>query len=84
MPVCAHGHGGCDDISGDTRLVRGLPFGSMPLVRPPPSMPEDIVRREDQEMARATRRQGGGQQRQRGFSRVRTAQLGVHTIFLQI
>jgi len=47
-------------------------------------MPEGIVQREGEEMARATRRQGGGQQRQRGSSRVRTAQLGVHTIFLQI
>ena len=84
MPVYKHGHGGCDDSSGDTRLARGLPFGSMPLVRPPPPMPEDIVLREGEEMARATRRQGGGQQRQRGSSRVRTAQLGVHTIFLQI
>src|SRR5215831_15929638 len=47
VPVCEHGHGGCDDSSGDTRLARGLPFGSMPLVRPPPPMPEDIGRRED-------------------------------------
>ena len=84
MPVYKHGHGGCDDISGDTRLARGLPFGRMPLVRPPHPMPEGIVQREGEEMARATRRQGGGQQRQRGSSRVRTAQLGVHTIFLQI
>jgi transposase len=38
-------------------------------------MPEGIVQREGEEMARATRRQGGGQQRQRGSSRVRTAQL---------
>jgi len=35
VPVCEHGHGGCDDSSGDTRLTRGLPFGSMPLLRPP-------------------------------------------------
>ena len=33
------------------------------------------VQREGEEMARATRRQGGGQQRQRRSSRVRTAQL---------
>ena len=30
VPVCQHGHGGCDDNNGDTRLARGLPFGSMP------------------------------------------------------
>src|SRR6266516_7718615 len=35
VPVCAHGHGGGDDSSGDTRLARGLPFGRMPVVRPP-------------------------------------------------
>ena len=40
VPVCEHGHGGCDDISGDTRLARGLPFGRMLLLRPPPPMPE--------------------------------------------
>src|SRR5690349_7957761 len=43
VPVCEHGHGGCDDSSGDTRLARGLPFGSMPLIRPPRPMPEGIV-----------------------------------------
>src|SRR5438093_6679962 len=47
----------------------------MPLVRPPHPMPKGIVQREGEEMARATRRQGGGQQRQRRSSRVRTAQL---------
>jgi hypothetical protein len=34
VPVCTHGHGGCDDSSGDTRLGRGLPFGRMPCVLP--------------------------------------------------
>lgn len=43
VPVCEHGHGGCDDISGDTRLARGLPFGRMPWIRPPRPMPEGIV-----------------------------------------
>jgi transposase len=38
-------------------------------------MPEDIVRREDQEMAQATRRAGRGQQQKRRVSRVRAAQL---------
>ena len=38
-------------------------------------MPEDIVRREDQEMAQATRRAGRGQQQKRRASRVRAAQL---------
>jgi transposase len=38
-------------------------------------MPKGIVQREGEEMARATRRQGGGQQRQRRSSRVRPAQL---------
>ena len=38
-------------------------------------MPEDIVRREDQEMARATRRAGRGQQQKRRSSRARAAQL---------
>src|SRR5438128_6896667 len=47
----------------------------MPLVRPPPPMREDIVRREDQEMAHATRRTGRGQQQKRRASRVRAAQL---------
>jgi uncharacterized protein with von Willebrand factor type A (vWA) domain len=42
---------------------------------PPPPMPEDIVRREDQEMAHATRRLGRGQQQKRRASRVSTAQL---------
>src|SRR5262247_3853480 len=42
---------------------------------PPPPMPEDIVRREDQEMAQATRRVGRGQQQKRRASRVRAAQL---------
>ena len=72
--MCAHGHGGCDDSSGDTRRARGLPLGRMPLWRPPPPMPEDIVRREDQEMAQATRRSGRGQQQKRRARRVSTAQ----------
>jgi hypothetical protein len=38
-------------------------------------MPEDIVQREDQEMAQATRRQGGGQHQQRRASRGSAAQL---------
>jgi hypothetical protein len=38
-------------------------------------MPEDIVRREDQEMAQAIRRAGRGQQQKRRASRVRAAQL---------
>ena len=38
-------------------------------------MPEDIVRREDQEMAHATRRSGRGQQQKRRARRVSTAQL---------
>jgi transposase len=38
-------------------------------------MPEDIVRREDQEMAQATRRAGRDQQQKRRASRVRAAQL---------
>jgi transposase len=38
-------------------------------------MPEDIVRREDQEMAHTTRRAGRGQQQKRRASRVRAAQL---------
>jgi transposase len=38
-------------------------------------MPKGIVQREGEEMARATRRQGGSQQRQRRSSRVRPAQL---------
>src|SRR6516162_9252571 len=42
VPVCEHGHGGCDDSSGDTRLKRGLPFGRMPWIRPPRPMPEGI------------------------------------------
>ena len=73
-PVCAPGHGGCADSRGDTRLARGLPCGSMPVVRPPPPMLEDIVRREDQERAQATRRAGGGQPQQRRARRVRAAQ----------
>ena len=55
--------GGCDDSSGDTRLARGLPFGSMPLGHPSHPMLEGSVQREGEEMARATRRPGGGQQR---------------------
>lgn len=69
----SHGHGGCDDSSGDTRLARGLPFGSMPWVRPPHPMPADIVQREGEERARATRRPGSGHQRQRRSRRVRPA-----------
>jgi hypothetical protein len=38
-------------------------------------MPEDIVRREDQEMAQAIRRAGRGQQQKRRASRVRAVQL---------
>ena len=38
-------------------------------------MPEDIVRREDQEMAHAIRRAGKGQQQKRRALRVRAAQL---------
>ena len=63
VPVCEHGHGGCDDIHGDTRQERGLPFGRMLLVRPPHPMPIGYVRRGDKEMARAARRQGGSQAR---------------------
>src|SRR5262249_1082443 len=47
----------------------------MPLVRPPRPMPKGIGQGEGGEMARATRRQGGGQQRQRRARRVRAAQL---------
>src|SRR5262245_58178885 len=34
---------GCDDSRGDTRLARGLPFGSMPCVLPPRPMPQGLV-----------------------------------------
>ena len=54
-----------------SRLEEGLWFA------PPRPMPQGIVQREGKEMARATRRQGGGQQRQRRSSRVRPAQLEV-------
>ena len=74
MPVCEHGHGGCDDISGDTRLARGLPFGSMPLIRPPHPMPEGIVQREGEEMARAARRQDGSPSRKGRSKGARSAQ----------
>ena len=40
---------------------------------PPLPMPEDIVRREDHEMAQATRRAGRGQPQKRRARRVRTA-----------
>jgi len=65
VPVCTHGHGGGDDSSGDTRLARGLPFGRMLLIRPPPRMPEGVVRRENEVRARITRCQGSGQPRTR-------------------
>ena len=61
--VHAWSRGGCDDSSGDTRLARGLPCGRMPLGHPSHPMPEGSVQREGEEMARATRRPGGGQQR---------------------
>ena len=42
---------------------------------PRPRCLRDIVRREDEEMARAARRQGGGQHQKRRASRARSAQL---------
>ena len=42
VPVCEHGHGGCDDINGDTRLGRGLPFGRISVIRPPPPMSGEL------------------------------------------
>jgi hypothetical protein len=47
----------------------------MPVMRPPPPMPEDIVRRGDEEMARAARRPGESQHPKRRSSRARSAQL---------
>ena len=40
--VYKHGHGGCDDNSGDTRLARGLPFGRMSVIHPPHPMPDKM------------------------------------------
>jgi hypothetical protein len=40
--------GGCDDSSGDTRRGRGLPFDSMSVMRPPPSMPTALCAGEAQ------------------------------------
>ena len=65
--------GGCDDSSGDPRLARGLPFGSMSVVRLPHPMPEGFVMREEVAMARPARRPGARHPHKRRASRGRSA-----------